>query len=353
MINLLLFLFFVACISFVAVLIVENPGNIMMIWFNYQIETSAAFILFVTIVAFILIILFAFLARNIIFSPARFLQRRNIKQLKSGITELTHSVAALASSNVDAAEIHVRKVEKLLGRTPLTLMLSAQIAKTRGDEGASHALLSQLLEYKETEYLATRSLGENASKQGNLPKALQLAKKAQEINPKDSSAGVAIVSIQIRLKQWDEALIALQKARLPRRERMRIHALIQLVRGEFLLADGRDEEALVAARNAISILPNFIPAIVLAARAYSKNEMSGKAIRLIKRAWKNNHAALLIEVMSEVIRHEPAERQKKILSALSGNVNDGIWECKACGHNQKIWESHCSSCSGFDSFEWK
>ncbi len=288
MINLLLFLIFIACTSLAVSLIVDNPGSVTMLWFDYQIETSAAFIILTILLTSILLILITLILRRIISTPSRILQRRSVRQLKTGISELTYSVAALASSNIDAAEQHVHKVEKLLGRTPLTLLLSAQIAKSRGNDTLTQKLLEQLLEHKETEYLAARSLSDSASKQDNLPKALQLAKKAQTMNPRDNASALAVASLQVRLKHWHEALENVQKTRLPRKEKLRIYTLIQLSRGELLLEDGWAEQALYLTSNILRVLPDFSPTIAFVARAYSQNNMSEKAIKLITRAWKKN-----------------------------------------------------------------
>lgn len=321
MINLLLFLFFVACASLAIAMVVDNPGSVTMLWFDYQIETSVAFIILVILFAAIFIVLFTLIIRLIIASPSQFWQRRNVKQLNNGITELTYSIAALASSNITAAETHVHKVEKLLGKTPLTILLSAQIAKNKGNDAATHALLEQLLGYKETEYLAARSLSESASQNANLPKALQLAKKALELNPKDSSATIAVASLQIRLKLWDEAISNIQRTKLPRKEKSRLLALTHLARGELLMAGGYYEEALSLVKTIISNLPDFPPAIAFCANIYDKNQMSKKAAKL---------------------------RIK-----LSQYMADGTWSCKTCAHNNKIWTIHCDSCGGFDTMELK
>ncbi len=353
MINLLLFLFFIACTSLAVALIVDNPGVVTMLWFDYQIETSVAFIILTILLTSILLILVTLILRRIISTPSRILQRRGVRQLKTGISELTYSVAALASSNIDVAEQHVHKVEKLLGRTPLTLLLSAQIAKSRGNEVLTQTLLEQLLEHKETEYLAARSLSDSASKQDNLPKALQLAKKAQTMNPRDNASALAVASLQVRLKHWHEALENVQKTKLPRKEKLRIYTLIQLARGELLLEDGRAEQALYLTNNILRVLPDFSPAIAFVARVYDRNNMSAKAIKLITRAWKKNPSPLFIEVLNEIIINEKPERQEKLRSAFTGNIEIGSWVCKTCGHHHEKWSLHCESCSDFNSLEWK
>jgi len=316
MMNLLLFLFFIACASLAATFVVENPGIVEMRWFDYQIETSVAFIIFAILISAVSIVLLTLIIRLIFNAPSRFMERRNVRQLKSGITELTYSISALASSNIDAADIHIRKVEKLLGNTPITILLSAQIAKTKGDEAKTQKLLEQLLEYKETEYLAARSLSDNANKQDNLPKALLMAKKAQAIDPKNSASGLAVISLQTRLGHWDEALANIQALQLTRVERKRIRALILLERGKYLLENDREEEALALVKNIISVLAKFPPALDFCAEVYDRNQQTNKA---------------------------------KKLRVKLGQLQQGKWICKSCGHIQDSWKLHCESCMEMDS----
>ncbi len=324
-----------------------------MLWLGYQIDTSVAFIIFAAVFLAILIIIITLLVRRLISAPSEFFKRRHVNQLKSGISELTYSIAALASSNVDDAEKHVNKVERLIGKTPLTLLLSAQIAKNRGEETKTQILLEQLLEHKETEYLAARSLSDNASRQDNLPKALQMAQKARSISPKDNASALAVISLQVRMRQWNEALANISNSNLPRRERKRIKALVQLTYGQLLLEENRDEEALSIAKSVIAVLPNFAPAVAFAAIAYSKNDLAGKAVRLVTAAFKKNPSALLEDTLRIISGAEPAERQAKLRAKLKGDINDGIWHCATCGHKQAIWKLHCDACSSFDRLEWK
>ncbi len=122
---------------------------------------------------------------------------------------LTHGVAALAAGEAESAEAHTRKAEKLLGSTPLVLLLSAQIARSKGDDNKTRLLLEQMLGHSETEYLAARSLSDAASRQQLFSKALALAQQAHAVNAKGFSA---VVSLHARLGQWQEALQAIEQA---------------------------------------------------------------------------------------------------------------------------------------------
>lgn len=353
MINIILFLVFIACISLSATFIADNPGYVSMVWFDYQIETSVAFIIFVTVICSVLFMLFTMLIMNLVTAPKKFFERRHSKQLRSGISELTYSISALASYNIDAAEKHVKKTEKLIGKTPLTILLSAQISKHRGDDKNAQLLLEKLLDYKETEYLAACSLSDSANKQENLPKALQLAKTAQKIHPKNTVSCLAVISLQVRMQQWSEALNNIQRSKLAHREKNRIKALIEMSYGEVLLNEQRFEEAYSLAKNVIYHLPNFAPAISFTALVYNKNNLAGKAIRLLINAYKKNPSQLLKDTFEEIIVNEPYDAKEKLRKKLSSDIVDGIWNCKNCGHKQIKWKIHCDNCASFDSLVWK
>ena len=311
MIKLLLFLIFIGCAGFGASWLMENSGSVTMIFLDYRIDTSVAFLL---VSAVIFACLFAFLLQ-IIFAPSRFFERRTAKKLKRGIDELTYSVAALAASDIHTAELHTKKLEKLLGKTPLAILLSAQIAKTKGDEATTNALLEQLLLHKETNYLAARSLCDNASKNNNLPKALALAKQANQLNPKDNLSALQVLNLQVRMKNWAEAEASLQTSKLPRREKNRLRALMNIVHGRELLADGYGEQALHLAKYAAAKLPNFAPAAEFAADANRSNNQPKKADKILKNIKENRD----------------------------------FWHCRICGNSQKIWNLHCDHCQGFDT----
>lgn len=349
MINFLLFLVFVGVVGLLAAMVAENPGEVTMFWFDYRIDTSVAFIIFSTVLTVILFIALALLIRRIISAPTNFWKYRSFKQLRAGITELTYSVAALAANDIKAAQLHTHKVEKLLGRIPLTLLLSAQIAKTRGDDVATQGLLEQLLEYKETKFLAARSLSDSANKQNSLPKALALAKQARELNPKDPASILAIIGLHVRLHQWSDALLLARKANIARSERQRIYALVQISWAKLLLENAEDNKALKLVAGAIKTLPYFAPAVVIAASVYYENNQKEKAFKILLRAWRYAPSQLLLDSLHEIIKHEPDAKKAKLLAKFSGQPESEVWICKNCGHSQQQWEIHCNNCNSFDS----
>lgn len=158
MIRLLLLLLFLAGVGLGAAWMADHPGHVVIRWLDYRIDTSVAFLSLLAFAAAALAIYLAMLVSHIASAPRRFRQRQQLKHHQRGWAELTFAVAALAAADDAAASRHVRKAEKLLGTTPLSLLVSAQIAKSRGDDATARLLLTQMLHHKETKHMAARLL---------------------------------------------------------------------------------------------------------------------------------------------------------------------------------------------------
>jgi HemY protein len=158
MIRFWLSLIFVAAAGFAAVWLANHPGDVVIHWFGYRIETSLAFLLLVAVTGGWLLVYAYAIFRDIAAIPKRFADEKKLRHYHEGLAELTYSVAALAASNLHGAEKHAYRAQKLLGQTPMGLLISAQIAKNNGNEEEARALLQRMLDYKETRDMAERLL---------------------------------------------------------------------------------------------------------------------------------------------------------------------------------------------------
>ncbi len=158
MIRLLFLLLFLTAVGFGAAWISDHPGRVVVHWFDWRIDTSFAFLMLMAFaVAWAIAYVYA-LIRMAIAAPKRFLEHRKLVRYQQGLSTLTSGVAALAASDPESAELYSRKARKLLGITPLGLLVSAQAAKNRGNQRALRKLLTAMLDYKETEKLAASSI---------------------------------------------------------------------------------------------------------------------------------------------------------------------------------------------------
>lgn len=354
MINLLLFIIALTCFGMAAAWLAENPGNVTLYWFDWRIDTSVAVLLAAVVAAGMLIAFIYLILRIIIKGPGNLSLRSKLKQKDKGLTELTYSIAALAANDTCSAAQHTKKAEKLLGKTPVTLLLGAQVAGQQGDEAKTRRLLEQLLDHPETEYLAARSLSETATKQKLLPRALTLAKRAQSVNPKEAGPVRSIVSLYMKQAQWEEALMAARKygrkSELSRAELRRMEAVIHMARGQNLLAEGGANSALVSSKKALKLLPEFVPAILLTAEAMQRSGNEKAAFKLLKNAWKKHEHPHIAEKLKQIAQVNE-KKHAKLLDMLGKKRGQAVplYQCAHCGHSQPGWEAHCPACDAFDS----
>lgn len=317
MITLLLLLLVIAGLGIAAAWMAEHPGSVVIHWFDYQIDTSFAFLLLMALAVVFVIVIITGLLRRFITLPERMLQARQLKHYRHGVTALTHGVAQLAAGEVESAETHTRKARKLLGDTPLVLLLSAQIARSKGDDARTRLLLEQMLGHSETEYLAARSLSDAASRQQLFSKALALAQRAHTVNAKGFAA---VVNLHARLGEWQEALVTLDQAvrngQLTLSGRRRWRGIVHLLQGLQCFEQNQPELALTMAQKALKDLPHFAPAVAFAAQAFAASGKKKKADKL----------------EAELVKLSPAQ-----------------WTCSACGHAAKTWQAHCPACGAFDT----
>ena len=316
MINILLLITFLTCVGITAAWIAENPGSVTIYWFDYRIDTSFAFLLFIAFISIVTLSYAYAVLRRFALIPDYLIHRKTLKSYKQGITELTYSVAALAAADLKDAAVHTRKAEKLLGRTPLTLLLSAQIARSEGDDAKTQNLLEQMLDYKETEYVAARSLSDSATKQ-NLPEALALAERAHKINPQGVSK---LISLYMRLGHFQQAIQAIEKSArkrgITRNEMQRYKGISYLQQGQEALAAGNIEQAMAAAKYVLKFLPDFSPAIAFCARAYAANKQSKKAFSLLAKHWKASPDSNLADAFLDSIAFEAKDKLLKLTQKL-------------------------------------
>lgn len=318
MIELLLLLILLTCLGLTAAWLAENPGSVTMHWLDYQVDTSFAF-LFLLFLASGYVVGWGFLLlRGIFRAPQTFAHGKSLRHHRRALAELTHSVVALAAADVKTADIHTRKAEKLLGRTPLTLLLSAQVARQQGDDVRTQVLLEQMLEHKETEYLAARYLSESATKLQQLPRARELAERAGRLNPQGLSA---LLSLHIRMGEWQQAAIllgrAVRKGQLTRQELRHYQALLHTQQAIELLEEGMHGTALAAARRATVAQPGFAHAQQAYAQALIATGGGKKAVRQLLSWWKLYPSLILGDALRQAVALLPREKRLAVMRRLS------------------------------------
>ncbi len=281
-----------------AVWLAEHPGQVALQWFGYRIETSLALVLLaLVIVVWLLVGLFRFLF-GLARAPRRLRHLRVERRRRSGYMALTRGMVAVAAGDVEEATHQARRADALLDDPPITMLLSAQASQLAGDETAAEKFFRAMIERKETEFLGIRGLLTQAIRRGDAEQAMQLAARAQRIEPGSEWVAESLFDMQIRNRQWAETEATLNRAMrrnaMPADKGRRRLAVLLHQRALEDEAAGNRAQALKRAGKAVGLQQGFLPAIIQKARLQAVEGKLTKAAATVREAWaRQPHPALL------------------------------------------------------------
>ena len=154
MLRVFIYFAFVVLAAVIAGWFGERPGSVIINWLNYRIETSLVAVLvglgLIIILFIVLFRLWLMLVQGSATVKRHFEERRKNR----GVLALTRGMVALAAGDSFAAQRFAKQAEVLPNDLqPLTMLLSAHSAQSRGDEQAAKKYFSQMLELPEMEFL--------------------------------------------------------------------------------------------------------------------------------------------------------------------------------------------------------
>lgn len=158
MLRLVLFLLAVSVIAFGLSWLADRPGNLIVQWQGYELETSVFRAIVILAVLLGLAIVLWSVLRQIWNSPAavgRFLNRRREKR---GLEALSSGMIAIGAGDKALATRYAIQARKSLPNEPLTHLLRAQAAQLSGDRVTARRIFEAMLASPDTEQLGLRGL---------------------------------------------------------------------------------------------------------------------------------------------------------------------------------------------------
>lgn len=329
MVRVLLYLALVGLFAFGAIWIADRPGDLMIDWQGYQIETSvAAAVAFVAAVACGAVVLWNVM-RWILAGPEAFaLFRRNRRRAK-GYDAVTRGVVAVGTGDARRAGREAAEARRLLGKEPLTLVLAAQAAQLSGDRPGAEAAFRAMTDQPETRSLGLRGLYVEAERRGDLVAAKALAEEAARQSPETPWAGQALFDFQCAERDWAGALATLERLsanRLVDKTETRRRRAV-LLTAQAMDAPGDVQLAIRRAREAHGLAPDFTPAAALAARLLAEQGEVRKAMKIVETTWAKATHPDLAEVYVHVRTGDAARdklKRARMLAERSGDDPEGL-----------------------------
>jgi len=338
MIRLLLFLCLLALAAFGLAWFLDRPGEIVLTWQNYRIETSAAVGLGLVILIAIGLAIAWSIIRTIFRLPSVIAFASRQRKRGKGYAALSRGMIAAGAGDARLACKSASEAAKHIPDEPLALLLKAQAAQLAGDRAATDLAFTEMVERPATRLLGLRGLHIEAQRRGDAEAAHHFAQEAHKIAPLSWSAK-AVLDHRAARGEWQKALTALDaniSAKLiDKKTGQRQKAVLETALAIEAEATSPDE-ALRLSRLAAGREPSLVPAVALAARLLSRKGDIRKAAKLIETAWvKSPHPDLAdvyldlrpgdsnadrltrATMLQRIMPHEPESRMAVARAALA------------------------------------
>lgn len=300
MIRGLIFFLKLAVLVAAAVWIADQPGEVLIHWQGYRIETSVGILLLgVLLFAALAAVLYRFWG-GVLRLPGAIGRRLRGRRLRRGYEALTQGMVSVAAGEADEARRFARRADHLLEEPPLTMLLSAQAAQLNGDERAATRYFTAMLENPETRFLGLRGLLRQAEREGDWAAALDYARQAYELRPRTPWVLSSLFELSLRTGDLDRALEATVEARrhgeLGRQAADRRRGVLLTEQARRAHAAGDEATARDASKQAFALVPELPPAAAVRARVLLAEDRKRAAAKVVEATWSKHPHPELVEL---------------------------------------------------------
>jgi len=289
MIRVTVFLIAVALVATGVVWFADRPGDIVLTWMGYRIETSLLVAAIALVVLVIVLMIAWSILRAIVRSPEQmslfFRHRRAMK----GHSAITRGLIAIGAGDQKLARRAADDASRLSPNEALTLLLNAQAAQLTGDAAAAERAFREMARRDDTKLLGLRGLYIEAQRRHDAVTARRVAEEAARAAPALTWATQAVLEDRCAVSDWRGALDALEtiKPAMDKADYRRKRAVLLTARA-IALGDTQRDTARESVLEAVKLAPDLVPAAALAGRRLSEAGEQRKARRILEHAWESS-----------------------------------------------------------------
>jgi len=332
-------------------------------------------------------------------APGGFGAWRGSRRQKLGEVATTRGIVALAAGDAKAAETEATRARKLLGDSPLVLLLTAESARLAGKPEEAKSAFEKLTHNKDMAFLGHRGLVRHHVAAGDHDTADKHAANAEAAYP--GAAWLKTQRFDIAIKKQDFRA-ALSLTRNP--------AEIAALATGAARAASNDRDALAYAKQAVKADPKLAPAVTTYAATLRKLTRNRAAKKALLNGWTANPHPLIaaaylahipaalerVKAASDLAKAKPGHPETELLlaqtsldakltgearrhaeAALAAGLTDKrpfeilaalddapaktalahaptpIWACTNCYTEQPDWHPACPNCAKPGTLTWK
>lgn len=291
MIRLLLFFAVLLGAAFGLAQVADLPGHVILAVGETEFRVSLLTGLIGLAALVIAIMLLWSIIRLVFRLPTLMGLANRMRRQSKGQQAVARGLVAIGVGDQRLAQRYAGDAQKLLGKEPLALLLSAQSAQLNGDTKAAEATFKSMLDKPETEGLGLRGLYIEAQRRNDQDAARLFAEEAYRRAPQAPWAAEALLGFRAAQRDWRGAISIIEQSvsrRVIDRESGRQQRAVLLAAEAIDLQANAPDEAQALALEALRVSPGLAPAADIAARRASAKGDYGKASKLVETAWKLN-----------------------------------------------------------------
>ena len=276
-------------IAAVAAWIMSLPGTLTLELAGWRLQPRLGTAVVLLLLAAALVILIWAIIRRIIGAPRAMARRSALRRREQGVEALSDAVIALQSGDPARARIMAREAQARLPGSGAAKLLEARADLALGDMPAAREHYRALISTERTAVAALTGLYDQARAQNRNDAAITFARKTLALAPQTQWAAQAVFDDLAQRGQWAEAVAMVNAEVAPTREdkarKRRRQAVIETARARESEV-GQPNTALEHALTALKLLPDFVPAALIAARIYINRSEARRAQSLLRRIWR-------------------------------------------------------------------
>jgi HemY protein len=277
-------------IAALAAWMISLPGTLTVEVAGYRMQPRLGVAVFIfMLVAIIVIILWAIM-RRIVTAPRTMARRSRERRRLQGVDALSDAFVALQAGDPARARHLAREAQARLPDNNAAKLLEARADLALGDMPAAREHYRALIGSEKTAVAALTGLYDQAKAQNRPEAALTFARKTLALAPGSHWAAEAVFSDLTRRGQWADAVAMVNAEPANNREdrarKRRRQAVIETARSR----EAENSDPLAAfdhASTALKLLPDFVPAALIAARIHINRGETRKAMSLLRRIWRS------------------------------------------------------------------
>lgn len=271
----------------------DRPGELSIVWQGQQIAMSLMVAATIAVSLMTAVIFLWWLARVIWTSPHAIQRHFRARKRDRGYQALSTGLIAAGAGDAAGARKMLTRTKGLINadQEPLVHLLEAQAALIEGHHDEARRKFELMADDPETRALGLRGLYLEARRLGAAEAARQYAERAAEKAPQLPWAADAVLEERAQTGEWDQALRLLDQHR-PTSDEERKQAdrrkvvLLTASAAAKLDSEPDPKTARDDALAALKIDETFIPAGLIAAKAYLREGNLRKAAHILERLWK-------------------------------------------------------------------